>query len=306
MDNLEMKWIRKYFNTINGMLFLYKICFDLVATFVMLLMYPFFSQSETFFEGGIWYLVASTCCFIIFLLWKRPYFFRTCIFPVRRSMSIGKFFCFFGVFMLMQTLSSYLYILMEIFANLFGVSLFQSLEIATGNSITFSMFLYSALFTPVVEEFIFRGAILKSLEPFGKWFALLTSSLLFGLMHSNFAQIPFAIGAGLILGYIAMEYSIWHSIGLHIMNNFVLGDLLPKFLRLLPDTLANLLNLIITNGLIAIGFIFLITHLQSIRNFCSTEHSTLKLLRIYFTTVLGILFILYSIWGAWNQLIFLS
>ena len=43
-------------------------------------------------------------------------------------------------------------------------------------------------------------------------------------MHGNFAQIPFALAAGLILGYIAMEYSIWHSLLLHISNNLILGD----------------------------------------------------------------------------------
>ena len=101
-----------------------------------------------------------------------------------------------------------------------------------GGSVTISMLLLLRICCPLIEEFIFRGAVLKTLEPFGKWFALLASSLAFALMHGNFAQIPFAMAAGLILGYIAMEYfSIWYSLLLHISNNLILGDVLARYCR---------------------------------------------------------------------------
>ena len=101
--------------------------------------------------------------------------------------------------MIAQNASSVLYVLMEMGAQHFGFTFARSLEAATGGSVTISMLLYSGFAAPLIEEFIFRGAVLKTLEPFGKWFALLASSLAFALMHGNFAQIPFAMAAGLIL-----------------------------------------------------------------------------------------------------------
>ena len=95
--------------------------------------------------------------------------------------------------------------LLEMGAQHFGFTFARSLEAATGGSVTISMLLYSGFAAPLIEEFIFRGAVLKTLEPFGKWFALLASSLAFALMHGNFAQIPFAMSAGLILGNMQKE-----------------------------------------------------------------------------------------------------
>ncbi len=303
MDRQTKKWIKHEFNKISGMLFLYKILFNLLVSFMIMLLYNFLPHTDNFLEGGIWYLISSLLCLGIFILWKKPDFFKTQILPVHSKMSAGKFLCFLGLFMLMQYISSYMYVFLEMLANHFGLSLSNSLEAATGNSLTLSMFLYSAFAAPLVEEFIFRGAVLKSLESFGKWFALLASSLVFALMHSNFAQIPFAMGAGLILGYIAMEYSIWHSILLHIANNMIFGELLPKLLGVLPAAASNMLDILITNGLILIGIIFLLRKSKNISCFIRSQNMTGRLLLWYFTTVFGILFTASSLWSACSQMI---
>ena len=44
-------------------------------------------------------------------------------------------------------------------------------------------------------------------------------------MHGNIMQIPFAIVVGVVLGYVAIEYSIFWSIALHIINNCIFGDI---------------------------------------------------------------------------------
>ena len=158
---------------------------------------------------------------------------------------------------------------------------------------------YDLYAAPLIEEFIFRGAVLKTLEPFGKWFALLTSSLAFALMHGNFAQIPFAMAAGLILGYIAMEYSIWYSLLLHISNNLILGDVLPRIAGIMPGNSGNILYNVITNLLVILGIVLLLRKYRSIPRICSSEsHNTGKLLFLYFTSVFGILFTLSCIWSG--------
>ena len=83
---------------------------------------------------------------------------------------------------------------------------------------------------------------MRRLEKYGSFFAILFSSLLFGVMHGNLAQIFFAAAAGLIFGYLAMEYSIVWSILLHILNNLVFSDLLGRFTEHLPETAANLIS----------------------------------------------------------------
>lgn len=73
---------------------------------------------------------------------------------------------------------------------------------------------------PLFEEFAFRGVILQSLRRYGEGFAIVASAILFGLMHSNTAQIPFAFVMGLVLGYMVVKTnSIWPAVALHAVNN---------------------------------------------------------------------------------------
>jgi membrane protease YdiL (CAAX protease family) len=72
----------------------------------------------------------------------------------------------------------------------------------------------------LVEEFVFRGVILGSLRKFGNFFAIISSSILFGVVHSNAVQIPFAFVVGLILGMILVETnSMLPGILIHFLNN---------------------------------------------------------------------------------------
>ena len=89
---------------------------------------------------------------------------------------------------------------------------------------------------PVTEELLFRGGRLRSLQPYGKRFAIFCSALLFGLVHQNLTQTPFAFGFGLLAGYVAVEYSILWSMSLHILNNAVLALGLDALLRPLSGT----------------------------------------------------------------------
>ncbi|MDR1292888.1 MAG: CPBP family intramembrane metalloprotease [Clostridiales Family XIII bacterium] len=79
--------------------------------------------------------------------------------------------------------------------------------------------LYICIVGPIVEELIFRGAVMRSLERFGLNFSIFISSLIFGLFHIFTVQAVFAFFMGLILGYIASRYSIKWSILAHILIN---------------------------------------------------------------------------------------
>ena len=78
----------------------------------------------------------------------------------------------------------------------------------------------TAIVPALVEEYACRGLILGNLLPFGEGFAVLTSAILFGLLHGNFEQMPFAFLVGLILGYIRINSgSLWPCILVHMFNN---------------------------------------------------------------------------------------
>lgn len=80
----------------------------------------------------------------------------------------------------------------------------------------------TAVVPPLVEEFACRGIILGSLRRFGDGFAVLVSAILFGLMHGNFDQMPFAFMVGLALGFIVVKTdSLWIAVAVHAANNFV-------------------------------------------------------------------------------------
>ena len=80
----------------------------------------------------------------------------------------------------------------------------------------------TAVVPPLVEEFACRGIILGCLRRFGDGFAVLISAILFGLMHGNFDQMPFAFMVGLALGYIVVKTdSLWIAVAVHAANNLV-------------------------------------------------------------------------------------
>ena len=77
-----------------------------------------------------------------------------------------------------------------------------------------------AVLPALVEEFAFRGVILGTLRKYSDGLAVLISGVLFGIMHGNFTQIPFATVVGLILGYIAVKTnSLLPGIIIHFLNN---------------------------------------------------------------------------------------
>lgn len=74
----------------------------------------------------------------------------------------------------------------------------------------------------LLEELLFRGAIMGNLLKYGKSFAIFTSAFIFALVHGNLVQIPFAFLVGLVLGAMVIETgSIWTGIAIHFVNNLI-------------------------------------------------------------------------------------
>ncbi|MBQ7647380.1 MAG: CPBP family intramembrane metalloprotease [Clostridia bacterium] len=81
-------------------------------------------------------------------------------------------------------------------------------------------FISTALIPAFIEEFFFRHVILRSMLPYNKFFAVLISSLLFGLAHFPVDQKIFALFFGIIIGFIYVKTeSVFPGIIFHLLNN---------------------------------------------------------------------------------------
>lgn len=102
-------------------------------------------------------------------------------------------------------------------------------------------FIATVIVPGLVEEFACRGLILGILRKFGDGFAVLISAIIFGIMHGNFEQMPFAFLVGLVLGYIVVKTdSLWIAIAVHAFNNFV-SVAFDYFLNGLSQSVQNLI-----------------------------------------------------------------
>lgn len=80
------------------------------------------------------------------------------------------------------------------------------------------------LLAPIVEELVFRGAILRALLRWTPrhWLAIGVSAVFFALIHFNPAQMPHALLGGMLLGWMYYRTgSIVPGVAFHWVNNSV-------------------------------------------------------------------------------------
>ena len=113
---------------------------------------------------------------------------------------------------------------------------------------------YLCAIGPILEETLFRGMILKSLRKFGNLFAIISSSILFGIFHFNLFQLIPTILIGIILAYIAVQAeSIVPSIIVHVFYNlFNVG--LSMFATNIAQSIIGIINI----SLIIIAIVILV------------------------------------------------
>ena len=81
-----------------------------------------------------------------------------------------------------------------------------------------------ALLAPILEELLFRGAIQGRLQKLwsNPWIGITVASLIFGIIHLNPAQIPFAFLLGMLFGWLYYRTgSLLPGIIGHVLNNSV-------------------------------------------------------------------------------------
>ena len=120
------------------------------------------------------------------------------------------------------------------------------------------------IIAPIFEEIFFRGIVLHGLKPYGNGFAIIISSLFFGMMHGSLLHNISMFICSLALGYLAIKtQSIIPGIIVHFLNN-VLACVLT-FLEV------SSIGTIISVGLLLISTIytiyFLLRHKVQIKEY---------------------------------------
>ena len=78
------------------------------------------------------------------------------------------------------------------------------------------------IIAPIAEEYLFRGLMMRKMLRWNisPWYAIIGSSIMFGLIHLNPAQIPGAIILGIVIAWMCYRTrSLIPGIIIHITNN---------------------------------------------------------------------------------------
>ena len=294
-DKQINKWLRRQFSQVGWVLVAYYAILNLLAGLSMALdsvkqlLWSFaagdFSGKLDMdaIMGNAWgYILTIAVGFSLLFAWKGRTYWRQEICRKESPMTRQVFLYCLSFCIGAQMLNSLWIGLLELILNQFGLSAMTVLESVSGDADTFSMFLYSAILAPIAEEVLFRGFVLRSLQPYGKRFAILGSAILFGLFHGNLLQTPYAILMGLVLGYVTVEHSIFWAVALHMFNNLVLADILTRMTQNLPEMVLGMLNLMIFGGFALISGAILLVHRKEIRDYNRSEWMDRRVLKCFF------------------------
>lgn len=234
-------------------------------------------------ESAWGYFLAAAVGFVILLLWKKPRYWKQEIWAKGKPMKAGSFLALLCIFLSGQMVYQIVMIFTETILNAFGLSVLAGMEAVAMDSTSFSMFLYGGILAPISEEILFRGLVQREFMPYGKRFAILCSAFMFGIFHGNLLQTPYAFLVGLVLGYVASEYSIAWAMLLHMLNNLVLGDMIPRLTFGMDEMAASLMIWMILLFSAIAAIVIMIVRRKDIRNFREENPINRTCVRCFFS-----------------------
>ena len=131
----------------------------------------------------------------------------------------------------------------DFFTMFKGETVTNPLDSMISGSPVWVVLTFTVILAPIFEELIFRKLIIDRLARFGTGLAITVSAIAFGLFHSNFYQLFYAVALGFILGYMyAKTRDIKYSVILHAIINFLgsvvamlIGDRMVRFEAMLES-----------------------------------------------------------------------
>lgn len=170
--------------------------------------------------------------------------------PQKRGISPLVFFGVFCVCLFLTFAGSELGQLVEQLAALLtGNSAGNPLDSLMLSSPLWVNLLFCGILAPVAEEIFYRKLVLDRLRRYGDLFAVLTTGILFGLIHGNLMQFPYAAAAGILFSYVYLRTGhILVTILLHMGINLMTGVWTAEILKRLPPETAGSLAGLLRSG----------------------------------------------------------
>jgi membrane protease YdiL (CAAX protease family) len=179
------------------------------------------SDAYNFFVGYLPCIIGDIIAIIIAINTTKIKIRRD-IFSKNKS---SKMFIFLGTISCigMGMISSIIYAIYSTILKLGGITIPQpDFSLPTQSRYLVMFLIYVCLLGPILEEIIFRGFILKSMQKYGNLTAIITSSILFSMFHLNLVQFVNPVLMGIVLAFIAVKSkSIVPSVIAHIFNNSI-------------------------------------------------------------------------------------
>ena len=184
----------------------------------------------------------------------------------------------------------------EVALNVIGFSAKKEVELATVGHHSIMYFLYAAFMGPLVEELVMRGGIAYRLQKYGKVFSIIFSAIVFGFFHMNFVQGVFAFLVGIMLAYIAIEYSFGWAVFFHILNNFGFNLILGTFMTsVVGEAQAEVISLTIMSIAAVASVVLLGMYRKEIIQYVQENCTTKGTYKVAFSSVLGGMFFIICI-----------
>lgn len=276
-EKLERQQLRQNFSPLGWALLFYLLVLNACVALASVIELIFITLRQSAGEGispeevtvlvlnnGWGYLATIVIGLVCLWIWQGKEFCCKTLWTRGRPMKVSDFLCLLCLFISGQAAFQILWLLIEAVLNQFGLSAVADFETATMTSDSFSMFLYAGIAAPIAEEILFRGVVLRKLEPYGKRFAIVISALLFGVFHGNLVQTPYAFLVGLVLGYVAVEHNIVWAMVLHMANNLVLADMIGRLSQPVP-AVGNALTAILIWGCALASLVILIVRRREVK-----------------------------------------
>lgn len=126
------------------------------------------------------------------------------------------------------------------------------------------VYLIRMLLPALLEELLFRGYILRSMRQFGDSFAIVASSVAFGLIHYTYLRDLRAFALGMVLAYFVIRSgSLWTAVAARL-SCILLGLALDCLPRLFPGEMSSLFGNFLMLAVLAAGLLCFVL-------FCRTE-----------------------------------
>ena len=229
MDYMTKKHIRKTFSGIGFLVFTITLSMAVLAAIIV---YPLYKYFDTTAMLMLQMLVSVSCMFLtgLFYCWMSKSDLNSLI--TVRWVKLRRAVPLIMIGLCTAFIADYVADWVQQSFSVFGLENTISFTEDTATPIENILSIIAvAVVPPLTEEFVFRGIILGKLRKYGDGFAVLMSSVLFGMIHENIVQIPFAFIVGLAAAFVTVKCeSILPAMFIHFVVNFrsVLFDILKS------------------------------------------------------------------------------